>query len=83
MGRQGGSSGSWGEVNRVMNRLVAEGVIAGYRSNAADAGREGPLAIELQPADGRDGEDARREALRRLARLGVVASIRTGPSASA
>lgn len=80
MSRRGGS---WGDVNRVMNHLVAEGVIAGYRSNASEAGREGPLAIELQPADGHDGEDARREALRRLARLGVVASVRTGPSAQA
>lgn len=72
---KGSSRKSWGDVNRVMNRLVAEGRIAGYRSNASDPERTGPLAIVLVPAANQDAEEARCEALRRLARLGIVAQM--------
>ncbi len=66
---------SWGEMNRVMNGLVREGKIASFRSNASDTGRSGPIEIRCQPCDGEDAETIRKQALRELSRIGVVAHV--------
>ena len=67
---------SWGEMNRVMNRFVSEGKIASFRSNAREVGVSQPVEIRCVPAAGEDAEDVRRQALRELSRIGVVAKVR-------
>lgn len=78
MGVQGETTAvsSWGEMNRVMNRLVAEGKIASFRSNASEVGLSGPIDIRCVPKDGEDTEAVRARALRELSRIGIVARVR-------
>ena len=49
---------SWGDINAALNRLVREGVIAGFKTNRSDKSREG-LHVEVTPAGGDDVESLR------------------------
>jgi hypothetical protein len=65
----------WGDVNAVLNGLVRDGRIAGYRTNMAQVSAGGRLSIRLAASPGEDAEQVRRTVLRAMARLGIVADV--------
>ncbi len=69
---------SWGDVNRALNGLVAEGVIGSFTTNIRDRGPSVPLKVTATPGEG-DPEESRRAVIRALARLGLTAQVEIGP----
>jgi hypothetical protein len=60
---------SWGSVNAVLNRLVREGVITGFRTNIADRQSALGLHVVITAAGVQDrerAEDVRRHVAREL-----------------
>lgn len=53
---------SWGDINAALNRLVREGVIAGFKTNRGDKTSLG-LHVDVTPGQDGDCEDIRNRIL--------------------
>jgi len=60
---------SWGDINAALNRLVREGVIAGFKTNRGDKSHRDGLLVNVQPGAGGDAEGIRSQILAVLAPL--------------
>lgn len=40
---------SWGDINAALNRLVREGVIAGFKTNRGEKSHDGGLHVSVTP----------------------------------
>lgn len=72
--------GTWGDVNAVLNRLVSEGVISGFRTNRAEAGASG-AALHVTVTTGGEGESVRRRVLALLTPIDDAAEVTIGKAA--
>ena len=50
---------SWGDINATLNRLVREGVIAGFKTNRGDKARDAGLHVDITPRADDDAESVR------------------------
>ena len=50
---------SWGDINAALNKLVREGVIAGFRTNRGDKTAQAGLHVDVTPSGGDDAESVR------------------------
>ena len=56
------SARSWGDINLTLNRMVREGVIAGFKTNLSSPDRSAGLRVTITPppsAEGREAEEIR------------------------
>lgn len=50
---------SWGDINAALNRLVREGVIAGFKTNRGEKSHDTGLHVSVTPAADDDAESVR------------------------
>lgn len=77
--------GSWGDINAALNRLVREGVIAGFKTNRGDKSHLQGLRVNVVPGAGGDIEGIRSQILAVLSPLDdeVTVTIAEDNAASA
>ncbi|TDR94387.1 hypothetical protein [Enterovirga rhinocerotis] len=76
---------SWGDINAALNRLVREGVIAGFKTNRGDKSSRDGLHVDIVPAAGGDAEGTRQTILDLLTPLDdeVTVAVTTATPANA
>ncbi len=69
---------SWGDINAALNRLVREGVIAGFKTNRGDKSHLAGLHVDVIPSAGGDAESIRKTILGVLTPLDDEVTVTVG-----
>ena len=69
---------SWGDINAALNRLVREGVIAGFKTNRGDKSHQVGLHVSVVPAQPGDDEGVRSRILAVLTPLDDEVTVTIG-----
>lgn len=74
---------SWGDINAALNRLVREGVIAGFKTNRGDKSHQDGLHVSVVPGPDGDPDGIRSQLLAVLTPLDDEVTVTVGAETTA
>ncbi|WP_375461050.1 hypothetical protein [uncultured Enterovirga sp.] len=78
MNQEARKMASWGDINAALNRLVREGVIAGFKTNRGDKSLDSSLHVNVTPAPNDDVDTVRDRILSVLTPLDDEVTVTVG-----